>query len=118
MSVVWLGAGAALGGVVRFAVEYALPPVGTRAFPRATLAVNLAGSFIIGVVQPLDDAVRTVLAVGVCGALTTFSGVSLQAHRRLVAGAVGEAMAYLVMSLAGCCVLAWLGLAVGSALLG
>lgn len=114
----WIALGAALGGLLRFGAEYLMPPVGTRAFPRATLAVNLAGSFVIGAVQEAPHTVRTIVAVGVCGALTTFSGVSLQAHRRIIAGATGDAVTYVAGSVAGCCVLAWVGTAVAGALAG
>lgn len=114
----WVALGAAVGGLLRFAAEYVLPPVGTRAYPRATLLVNLTGSFAIGVAQAASADVRTVITVGVCGALTTFSGVSLQVYRRLSAGSTSEGAAYLAVSLAGCVALAWLGLQLASRLVG
>ena len=82
--IAWLMLGAALGGGLRFVAEYLLPPVGSRGYPRATLAVNLIGSFVIGVAQGAPEPLVTVLSVGVCGALTTFSGVSLQAYLSLI----------------------------------
>lgn len=85
---------AALGGYIRFAVEYYLPPVGSSAFPRATLLVNIVGAFLLGIVLALPGDWQVILGIGFCGALTTFSGVSLQLHRRLMAQAFRPAMIY------------------------
>jgi CrcB protein len=87
---------AGLGGFIRFAVEYYLPPVGSSAFPRATLLVNVFGAFLLGIVLALPGEWQVILGIGLCGALTTFSGVSLQLHRRLVAQAFRPAMIYAV----------------------
>lgn len=102
MNVVGLIFAAALGGMLRFSIEYRWPPVGPSAFPRATLAVNVVGSFILGLIVHAPHDVRLMLGVGLCGALTTFSGVSLQIHRRINAGAWSSATIYfLVMLTAG-----------------
>lgn len=87
---------AALGGFIRFALEYFLPPVGKSAFPRATLMVNVIGAFLLGIVLALPGEWQVILGVGLCGALTTFSGVSLQLHRRLKSQAVRPALIYAV----------------------
>ena len=87
---------AALGGFTRFALEYYLPPVGSSAFPRATLLVNVAGAFLLGIVMALPGQWQVILGIGFCGALTTFSGVSLQLHRRLTASAFQPAMTYAI----------------------
>ena len=85
---------AALGGFIRFAVEYYLPPVGKFAFPRATLIVNVVGAFSLGFVLAMPGEWQVILGAGLCGSLTTFSGVSLQLHRRLRSQAIGPAMIY------------------------
>jgi CrcB protein len=102
MNIIGLIFAAALGGMLRFLIEYRWPPIGSSAFPRATLAANVIGSFILGLVVHAPHDVRLVLGVGLCGALTTFSGVSLQIHRRIKAGAWSSATVYfLVMITAG-----------------
>jgi CrcB protein len=73
-----------------------LPPVGKSAFPRATLMVNVIGAFLLGIVLALPGEWQVILGVGLCGALTTFSGVSLQLHRRLKSQAVRPALIYAV----------------------
>lgn len=87
---------AALGGVIRFALEYYFPPVGKFAFPRATLIVNVVGAFLFGIVLALPGEWQVILGAGLCGSLTTFSGVSLQLHRRLMSQAIRPAMIYAV----------------------
>lgn len=93
-------AAAAFGGLVRYLVEYLLPPVGTSAFPRATLTVNVVGSFVLGVVWEAPPDIHVAVGAGLCGALTTFSGVALQLYRRLQSGSLGAVAAYTSMTLA------------------
>lgn len=104
---------AALGGFLRFALEYYLPPVGASAFPRATLIVNIVGAFLLGVVLALPGELQIVLGVGLCGALTTFSGVSLQLHRRLKSQALRSALIYSVALVTGGLIAAVAGLIIG-----
>jgi CrcB protein len=110
--------GAALGGALRFLAEYYVPPIGTSGFPRATLIVNVIGSFVLGVVWHAGSDVRIVVGTGVCGALTTFSGVALQVLRRLRAHAVMSAMAYIAATLALGLAAAAVGLWIGAGLYG
>ena len=81
--IVFFGAG--IGGVLRYwgsnYVYKFLPPT----FPYGTLAVNILGSFIIGIVMFYLDAnelvnqdLRIFLTVGFCGGLTTFSTFSYE----------------------------------------
>jgi CrcB protein len=104
---------AAVGGFIRFAFEYYLPPVGSSAFPRATLLVNIVGAFALGTVLALPGEWQVILGVGFCGALTTFSGVSLQLHRRLTAQAFRPAMIYAVSLITSGLIAAGLGLILG-----
>lgn len=104
---------AALGGFIRFALEYYLPPVGSSAFPRATWLVNVVGAFLFGVALALPGDWQVILGIGLCGALTTFSGVSLQLHRRLMAQAFRPAMIYAVTLLTGGIVTTGAGLILG-----
>jgi CrcB protein len=75
MIAVGIAAGAAIGGVVR----YALAGFGWR----GTLAVNVAGSFLLGLLLGVEPGRDTLLVVGAgfCGALTTFSTFALEASR-------------------------------------
>lgn len=81
--IVFLGAG--IGGVLRYwgsnYVYKFLPPT----FPYGTLAVNVVGSFLLGMFiffldsnQLINQQVRVFLTVGICGGLTTFSTFSYE----------------------------------------
>ena len=77
----------------------------TPGFPWGTLAVNLLGSFVLGLVVraaelgELSPTMRAFLAVGVCGAFTTFSTFSWETLALMQAGAWTRAAAYAVGSL-------------------
>lgn len=84
----WLlvAVGGALGGVGRFAVNGLLFPLFGPRFPFATLAINVAGSLLMGVCYVLivergilASEWRDLLMVGILGAFTTFSAFSLDA---------------------------------------
>lgn len=74
-------------------------------FPYGTLAVNVAGSFLIGVVFSALTAREAMhlapfLTVGVLGGFTTFSAFSLDALILWERGAAGLAAAYVLASVA------------------
>lgn len=118
MNVALLAVAAGVGGFIRFAIEYRYPPIGSSAFPRATLAVNLAGSFILGLMLHAPHDVRVIVGTGLCGALTTFSGVSLQLHRRIVAGAWKSAAFYFGVLMSTGLVAAMVGVELSARLFG
>jgi len=76
-----VGAGGFAGSVVRYlAGGYVQNVSGSIGFPYGTLAVNLAGCFVIGFLSHLADArgvfdadARAFVFVGVLGGFTTFS---------------------------------------------
>jgi CrcB protein len=81
----WLGVGAAggLGALARFALDGAVAGRVGRSFPFGTLAVNISGAFVLGVLAgaALDDDAYRVLGTGMVGAFTTFSTWALESHR-------------------------------------
>jgi len=86
----WVAIGGALGSVGRFWLNGFISS--TRfgeTFPWGTLAINVTGSFIIGVIGALASPegrmdsqsrafVTQFLMIGICGGYTTFSSFSLQ----------------------------------------
>jgi CrcB protein len=90
--------------------------------PWATLAVNLSGSFAIGVLLtfvlerwPPTRYVRPFAAIGCLGAFTTFSTFAVESDLLIKEGRVGIAIGYGVASVAGGLVAAYLGIVVGRA---
>ena len=104
MTVVGLAVAAAAGAIVRFR----LSPFGWR----ATLAVNLAGSFLLGLLVAArggSSDVVTVLGTGFCGALTTFGTFALEAST----GPTRLRIVVVTSNLVGCVVAAAAGFALG-----
>jgi CrcB protein len=78
--------GGGIGAGARYLVQSAMMRSLGAGFPWWTFAINIAGSFLMGVVvtivaQRLDNSpeVRTFLATGILGGFTTFSAFSLDA---------------------------------------
>lgn len=112
-------AGGLVGSAARSGISLAVPtPAGT--FPWATMAINLAGSFLIGLFLARWDrsAARNrslrFWAIGAIGAFTTFSAFSLEVVQLLEARQPVMAAGYLVASVVGGLVLAAMGLRLGS----
>ncbi len=79
-----IAAGGALGAVGRYLVVNAAAHWFGAVFPWGTLAVNIIGSFAMGLLVGVTalawtppPALRAALAVGVLGAFTTFSAFAL-----------------------------------------
>ncbi len=115
--------GAALGGVARLLVTaLVVARAGASATPLATLAINVSGSLLIGVVvgalqarTDLSPLWRLFLATGILGGFTTFSTFSLDIVSLGTAGA-GLAATYALGSVALGIGGAIAGLAIGRAL--
>ena len=115
--IVFLGAG--LGGALRHGVNLGAARLFGLGFPYGTLIVNVAGSFLMGVLagyfafRPgLDQHSRLFLTTGVLGGFTTFSAFSLDAalliERHAYALAAGYVLGSVGLSLVGL----FLGLAI------
>lgn len=99
--------GGGLGSIMRYGAQLLLHErIAPYNFPWATFAVNIAGSFLIGLFYALsakfslsDDA-RVFLTAGLCGGFTTFSTFSNDSLALLRQGEVGIFVCYAVMSVA------------------
>ncbi len=121
----WVAAGSALGGLLRFAVSGLVARVVGETFPFGTLAVNVSGSFLIGLVAALSapegrwmvaPEIRLFLMLGVFGGFTTFSSFSLQTLTLVQDGEWAAALLNVVGSVALCLIAVWIGWAAGWAL--
>jgi CrcB protein len=96
-------AGAA-GALTRYQV---MLRVGVRSFPWATLAINLAGSFLLGLVLKIGldrgwpETTVLPLGMGFLGAFTTFSTFSAETHVLLRDGRASTAAIYVAASVLG-----------------
>jgi CrcB protein len=97
--------GGALGSVLRHGTNVAALKLVGDSFPWGTFIVNIAGSFIIGLLtgifalywQPSPE-MRVFLVTGFLGGFTTFSSFSLDFTTLWQSGAVGSAVTYAVLS--------------------
>lgn len=80
----YVGLGGALGSVLRYICSYLLAATKVFNIASGTLVVNLAGSFLIGLLfsgfvkNSGSELVRFFLLSGVLGGFTTFSAFSLE----------------------------------------
>ena len=109
--------GGALGAVARFWLHSAVQRFNDSSFPLGTFAVNVLGSFLIGVFfvvlaekAQLSEAWRPVVAVGFLGAMTTFSTFSLDALLLFEQGHYNTALFYILSSVVLCLFAAFAGM--------
>ncbi len=110
MATLFVGLGAALGGVLRYQIGLwvAASQGSTSAIPWGTLAINITGSFLLGFLMrylpthpiggELHAEIRLGLTVGLCGGYTTFSTFSFETIALFADGAWGTGATYLLAS--------------------
>lgn len=115
-----LFAGGGLGAVMRFALALWVDERAQVPFPWGTLAVNVVGCFLIGLVATLADehrllapGVRLFLVAGVLGGFTTFSTFSLETWRLVEEGLPGLALGNAAASFGACAVAVIVGVFLG-----
>jgi CrcB protein len=113
--------GAAVGAPLRYLSDRAIQSRHDTVFPWGTLAVNVIGSLILGVVTGAVTAggaspqVQLAVGTGFCGALTTYSTFSYETLRLLEDDARLFAVANVVASIVAGLGAAFLGVAISQA---
>ncbi|MDB5679371.1 fluoride efflux transporter CrcB [Sphingomonas bacterium] len=99
--------GGAVGSAGRYAVgKLTLDTLGPN-YPWGTLAVNLIGGFLMGLLAGMlartggSEHSRLLIGVGLLGGFTTFSAFSLDAALMIERGQWGVAMTYALISVIG-----------------
>jgi CrcB protein len=112
----------AIGTALRFGVGRAIGPWAPPDFPWATLAVNVVGCFLLGVIteaagdrRVADVEVRSILGVGVMGGFTTYSSFDIEMLRLGSGGAGSVAFGYGAVTIVACLAAGAAGLALGRA---
>ncbi|HVE45958.1 MAG TPA: fluoride efflux transporter CrcB [Acidimicrobiales bacterium] len=120
MQTLLIGLAGAFGAIARYRVGLA---VGARSFPWATLGINVAGCFLLGIllagpaVDRWPSSATAALGIGFLGAFTTFSTFGYEAFTLLHTGRAGSAVLYVLASMFGGLLAAGSGYATGRALL-
>ena len=121
---VWVAAGSAIGGVLRYWCSGIIASRIGETFPWGTMFVNILGSVLIGLFATVTAPdgrlfvgadVRVFIMVGVFGGFTTFSSFSLQTLNLMQDGewlfAAGNILGSVVLCLVG----VWIGHNLGMA---
>ncbi|MCA9454911.1 MAG: fluoride efflux transporter CrcB [Nitrospiraceae bacterium] len=113
----WVGVGGFLGSVGRFVIAgffNRLSPA--LAFPIGTLAVNILGCFLIGLLHGLAESrnilgtdTRIFLFIGVLGGFTTYSTFGFESLALLKDGAMLKASANIIIHVFVGLAAVWLG---------
>jgi CrcB protein len=125
MSSLLIAVGGAVGTLARYWCTIGLGELLGTAFPFGTFAVNLIGSFLLGIIaQALSGAtfggtdLRLILGVGVMGGFTTYSSFNLETLRLFQQGELTKALGYLFGTLVACLAAGAAGLVLARALAG
>jgi CrcB protein len=113
-----VGLAGGLGAIARFLLDGGVGRRLGREWPFGTLAVNLSGAFVLGVLAgaALPAGAYRIAGAGFVGAYTTFSTWMLETHRLAEDGRLRAAGLNIAVSLALGLPIAWLGRELGTAL--
>lgn len=116
MTVLLVLLGGAVGAPARYLTDVTVQRLHSTSFPWGTWTVNVAGSFVLGLVVSVGpDWLVTLAGTGLCGALTTFSTFGYETVRLHEEGqpavAVANVLATLAVGLAAAALGWWLGTA-------
>ncbi len=99
-----VGIGGFIGAVCRYLIGM-VPLKEGCTFPIKTFLINIAGSFLIGIItalamktDPLDSRTVLFLKVGLCGGFTTFSSFALETADLMKDGKIHLVALYTVLS--------------------
>jgi len=113
----------AVGCLSRYALSGWVYQLLGRGFPYGTFAVNILGSFLIGLAMEfsirsalIPTTLRVAFTIGFLGGLTTFSSFSFETFRLLEEGAFAIALVNVLASVITCLACTWLGIVVARAL--
>ena len=122
--VIAVALGGSFGAVLRFFISTGVYQWLGRDFPYGTLAVNVLGSFLIGLMTEalilervaLSMEYRSAILIGLFGSLTTFSTFSLESLYLIEQGQFIKASLNILISVFTCIFAVWIGLLVGKVL--
>ena len=117
----------ALGGAIGACSRYCVSEWVMRTFPgdisHGTLAVNVIGSLLVGVVfvlihdkMHLSESVKPFVMTGLLGSFTTFSTFALDSFDLIEDGRIRQAMMYILLSNIFGLLVAWGSYKIGSIL--
>ncbi len=107
----------ALGCLARYFLSGWVYDLIGRTLPYGTLAVNVIGAFLIGLVMEfslrstaVSHELRIGLTIGFLGGFTTFSSFSYETFRLLESAQLPQALANVLLSVTACLAFTFLGI--------
>jgi len=120
----YIGLGGIAGTLSRYFVQAWLQRPAAGSFPVGTLAINVAGSFVLGFVMRfatgsvvIAPETRGALTIGFCGAFTTMSSFSYETVALLSDGEYWRAGLYGGGTIVGCLIATAVGIALAGKML-
>tara|TARA_B100000787_G_scaffold79487_1_gene58589 strand:- start:6 stop:383 length:378 start_codon:yes stop_codon:yes gene_type:complete len=103
ITILQVALGGAIGAALRFLTGVGILRLIGPGFPVAVMGVNVFGSFMMGLfvvfaTQRGVTQLNPFVMAGLLGGFTTFSAFSLEAVSLFERGAMGQSLAYVVMS--------------------
>ena len=112
MNILMVSGGGAIGAALRYLMTLFATRLSLTSLPLGTFAVNIIGSFLIGLFFPLvkaNPSLQLFLITGLLGGFTTFSVFSLENLMLLEAGKYLSFLGYALASVFFGLVFAYLG---------
>jgi len=116
LTIIAVASGGAIGATLRLLINASVNKSFVHALPLGTLAVNLLGSLLIGMLfayfhlnTTLSPHVKTFMVTGILGALTTYSTFAIESFFLLEAGHYGQAFANMALNVFGTVLMAGIG---------
>lgn len=117
-----VGVGGFFGAIARYLVDRWISGTMGALFPYGTLAVNVSGSFILGLLATtitqrwiVHPHWRLLITVGFVGAYTTFSTFGYETHQLMEEGSFGLALLNVLLSVTVALIAVRFGILLGRA---
>lgn len=98
MKALLVALGAGFGASARYLIDLAVKKLHSHWIPFETLGINIAGSFILGLVLNSHGNTLLILGTGFAGAFTTWSTLAVEAHALVKTKSHAKAFTYLVLT--------------------
>jgi CrcB protein len=120
MNLILVFVGGGIGATARYGLQGAVYRLTGAGFPYGTLAVNVLGSFLIGLLIisfedrfMVNPSLRVFLTVGILGGFTTFSSFSFETMALLRDGSYVLGLMNVTSSVVICLGATWAGMIIG-----
>jgi len=98
MKALLVAIGAGFGAASRYLVDIFVKKLHRSWIPFETLGINVAGSFLLGLVINNHGNVSLILGTGFAGAFTTWSTLAVEAHSLVQTKSHVKAFTYLLLT--------------------